>query len=86
MPVGSSTQARFQYFCVARSRDANVVKDSQEPHRHEMNATVFIKRREVSDESHVKKFVYLDLAKNKWLFAACISVSRVMVCHILLLT
>ena len=35
----------------ARSRDAYVVIDSQEPYRHEMNAAVFIKCSEVSDES-----------------------------------
>ena len=42
-----------------------------------MKSAVFIKCKEVSDESHVKKFVYFDLAENKWLFAASISVSMV---------
>ena len=51
-----------------------------------MKCAVFIKCKEVSYESHVKKFVYFDLAENKWLFAASISVSMVMVCHILPLT
>jgi hypothetical protein len=65
----------------ARSRDADIVIDSQEPHGHEMNAAVFIECSEVSDESHRKEFVDFDRAENKGL--VCRDVRRV-VCHILL--
>ena len=55
----------------------------QEPHRHEMNAAVFIKCSKVCDESHRKKFVDFDGAEDHEFICDSISVRRV-VCHILI--
>ena len=66
----------------ARSRDADVVIDSQEPHGHEYERLPSSSScSEVSDETHRKEFVDFDRAENKGL--VCRDVRRV-VCHILL--
>ena len=67
---------------MARSSDANVVIDSQEPHSHELNAPIFIKCSEVSYESNRKKFVDFNRTEDKGFVCSGVSIDR-MICHIL---
>ncbi|MGA9842080.1 MAG: hypothetical protein WBQ25_07170 [Nitrososphaeraceae archaeon] len=67
---------------IVRGRNAYVVIDSQELHRHEMNAAVFIKCNKICDESHLKKFADFDVAEDHGFICGSVSVRRV-VCHIL---